>query len=193
MLSVVAVAPVQVAAQSIDDLGNTLDGGSPGKKTAPDNPPVKKTPPVKKAAPARTPRSAPTLKPGEEPGARPVSPGRSPVRPAGGISVSGIHYASLNEYMYGVWRWRNKQGQLMHLSFFRNRTFLAFNTVTQVRVYGRFWSVANRQLYVSITRVCRFRNCRPPPRQVRRAFPTYPVSTNVVRNGNERWTRIRRY
>ena len=81
----------------------------------------------------------------------------------------------------------------MRLSFFRNKTFLAFNTSTQVKVYGRFWTVANRQMHINVTRVCRFNQCRPPPRQVRRSFPTYPVSANVVRNGNERWTRIRRH
>ena len=70
---------------------------------------------------------------------------------------------------------------------------MVFNTVTKVRVHGRFSIVSNNKMYLRILRVCRFQQCRPPPRQINRTFSTRPQSTNVVLNGNERWTRLRRY
>ena len=207
------------ACAQTDDLGNIL---TPDKQTPPAKTPPAKTPPAKtplaKKPPARAPVKPPPKnpakipvtapprrttipRPGDEPGQtragppqrRSTVPATAPRRPVGGIWVAGRHYASLDTYMYGIWRWRSPRGQNMRISFFRNKTFSVFNTATNLVWRGRFWTVANRQLYIRVSQVCRFRKCRRPARQFNRAFPTRPLNANVVMNGNERWTRLRRY
>ena len=193
-----------------DDLGNILTPDKP--KTPPAKTPPAKAPPAKTPVkpppknPTKIPVTAPPRRttiprPGDEPGQTRASPAprRSsiprtvPRRPVGGIWVAGRHYVSLDAYMYGIWRWRSPRGQQMRISFFRNRTFSVFNTATNVVWRGRFWTVANRQLYIRVHQVCRFQRCSRPARQIRRAFPTRPINANVVINGNERWTRLRRF
>jgi hypothetical protein len=194
LVAVIAVAGVcPASAQGVDDLDKVLDPQKSGKRAVP----AKKNPaktPIKAPQPARS-GAADLAKPRSKTRAksRPKSTRKTAPQPRGGIWVSGRRYQSLDDYLYGVWSWRNQQSQVLHIHLYRNNAFLAFNTFTQVRVFGRFWTAANRHMHIRISRICRFRNCRPPPRQLGRSYPTYPRSTNVVQNGNERWTRIRRY
>lgn len=172
------------AQSDLDDLRRSVD------------PDKKKTTPVKRqdSGPSGQPGSGTRTGPATQPGTRPKGDysGPQPRRRAGGLWVSGRRYANLADYLYGIWRWRNPQGHIMHIGFYRNGRFSFLNTANGLRLMGTFRTSGGNVMHMVIYRICRYQTCqnRQPPQ--RRSFPAKPQTANVLFSANERWSRMRR-